>query len=255
MEQFYNKITFDDCLNVIKKLPNDSVDLIISDPPYGVDYDGDYDDSENHVFAMIDTWLAEMARVLKPTCHCYLFVPVLELDRWISAVKKCLQFNNIIATQCYVTNSQASIKNNFTFDFQPIIFASKGKSKNFNEVDWIPTSEVWLKDKRNKNPKPFTYQYPSYIYHHICRSNTKPNAQIKRYHPNEKNPDFIENLIKMSSSMGDIVLDPFAGSGATAIAAWHSHRKFITIENNENYYKKTRERLHKIMSQTQLPVV
>ena len=139
------------------------------------------------------------------------------------------KFNNLIGTQVYQTNISSNIKNNFTFDLQLIIYASKGIPRKFNDVDWIPTSKSWLKDKRNPEPRLYTYQYPSYIDHRIERANTKPNKQYKRFHPNEKNPYLIRHWIEMSSEPDDILLDPFCGSASTAVAAWQTNRKFIMI--------------------------
>lgn len=233
-----NTVTHDECVRGMAQLPDACVDVVITDPPYGVDYaDDHYDDRASTVFTLYLTWLQEIARVLKDGSHCYIFVPTLELDKWIGGVKQVLTFNNVIATQVYITNNGASIHNNFTFDFQPVIFASKGKARDFNQVNWIPMSDDWKRDSRNiDRRRQWTYQYPSFLDMRIARSNTKPNGFVKRIHPNEKNPDLIAKWIAMSTQPNAIVLDPFCGSGSTSIAAIQTQRQFITFEQNAEYY-------------------
>jgi DNA modification methylase len=237
----------------MKLFPDNSIDLIITDPPYGVNFEDEYyDDSAATVFDNYKDWLAEMSRILVEHSHIYIFVPTLQIDKWIYEVRNFFNFNNIISLQVYQTNRASSIKNNFTFDLQLVIFASKGKARQFNKVNWIPTSSSWLRDKRNPDPQPYTHLYPSFINSKIIRANTKPNEKIKRLHQNEKNPNLIKYWIEMSSETNDIVLDPFCGSGSIGEAAWMSNRRFILIEKNEEYFKRAEERMKKLMKQKKI---
>jgi len=253
LKKYINKVINSDCMDILQIFPDETIDLIITDPPYGVNFDNEfYDDSTSVVFEKYQEWLNEMSRVLKMNSHIYIFVPSLHIDKWIKGVRKSLNFNNVIALQVYQTNRTSSIKNNLTFDLQLVIFGSKDKAKDFNQVKWIPTSSSWLRDKRNTNPQLFTYQYPSFINSKIIRANTKPNETIKRIHPNEKNPKLIQYWIEMSSTSNSIILDPFCGSGSTGEAAWKSNRNFILIEKNTEYYKRAKERLKRIMLQKKI---
>lgn len=247
-----NTIILGDSTVELTKIPSESVDGAIFDPPYGVNYDDDhYDDSENYVFSVFGIWLREIARILKNGSHCYIFVPTEWLDRWIIEVRKYLTYKQVIATQCYV-NNRFKQGNVFCNDAQYIIFAHKGKGRNFNLVDWIPTSYEWLHDQRNTNKKPFTYLYPSYIYYDLVRANIKANEQIKRRHPNEKNPYLIQKFIEMSTNENEIVLDAFFGSGTTGIAALKSKRKFIGIEQNGEYHNLGIQRIQKYLKKQQI---
>lgn len=227
-----------DCLEVLKEMQNNSIDLIVTDPPYGVEYKNNklYNDSKNYVFSEnhINLWLKEMFRVLKQESHIYIFIPILEVDKWVSSVKQYFKFNNIITTQTYTSNRY--LKNNFSFISQFIIFASKGKAKLLNKVDFIKTSSSWLRDKRNKNPKEYTYQYPNFLKE--LRANIKPNKNLKLIHPNSKSIELCEKFILLSSNENDIVLDPFTGSGNILKAAYNLKRKYIGIENNTEIFNK-----------------
>ena len=133
-------------------LPDSSVDLVITDPPYGVNFNKGFDDSIDHVSSVIDDWMSEIYRVMKDGSHCYIFIPVKEIDLWVGSVKRAdFEFMNLLATKTYTTN--ACFKNNFTYTHQPIVYCSKGTAKPLNKVNFISTSESWFKDKRNKKPQ------------------------------------------------------------------------------------------------------
>jgi site-specific DNA-methyltransferase (adenine-specific) len=227
------KLYHDDCLNVLKQLDNDSVDLVLTDVPYGVDFKNDFfDDSKEYVFTHYEQWISEMHRVLKEGSHCYIFIPTLEVDKWVYMVKKYFTFKNIITARIYTTGNY--LKNNFSYNSQFVIYCSKGKAKPFNKVDAIKTSQAWLKDKRNKNPKPYTYNYPSFMPDYFF-SNVKGNCK-HAVHPNQKNVDFQKFLIELSTNENDTVLDPFMGSGSCGEASILCNRNFIGIEQDEEYY-------------------
>ena len=232
-----------ECVEVMRKeLKDNSVDLIITDPPYGVGFKNDlYDDSLENVVASMPIWYKEWYRVLKDDCYSYLFVGVKTLHIWIQkGIEAGFNFKNVLATRSF--NNGAMIpKNNFGFQFQPIIVFSKGKGKDFNEADFIPTSEEWFNDKRNADPKPYTYAYPNWIKSEWCFANAK--RSVDNLHPNEKNVDLIEFLIAISSEKDDVVLDNFLGCGSTAIAAIKTDRNFIGIELNKELYELAKDRL------------
>lgn len=230
-----NQLYLGDCLDLFKEVENNSVDLILTDVPYGVDFakGKKYDDSKEYVFSQYLNWLSEMYRVLKEGSHCYIFIPNLEADKWIGGVKEVgFRFNNILATRTYTQS--VYLKNNFKFDSQLVLYCSKWTAKKLNKVDWIPTSESWLKDKRNPNPKPFTYSYPSFL---NMFSNRKANAKYKNIHWNEKSIEFCSSLIRLSSKEGELVLDPFTWSGTTLICAELNNRKFLWFEKNKENYE------------------
>lgn len=188
----------------VLNIPDNSIDLVLTDVPFGVDFKKSkfFDDSKKTVFSSCDEWITQMYRVLKKGHHCYIYVPTLQIDKWIYSIKRVFEYNNLIAVSTYTTNRY--IKNNFTFDLQLIAYCSKGKAKRLNKVDWIKTSKSWYKDKRNKDPKKFTYQYKSFVPKKY-RANVKTNEQVKGLHPNRKNQILIEKLILLSSNKKEIV--------------------------------------------------
>ena len=225
-----------ECVSLMRKeLKNNSIDLIVTDPPYGVGFKTDlYDDSYEAVLANMPIWFNEWYRVLKEDCYLYLFVGVKTLHIWIEeGIKAGFTYKNIIATRSF-NNGAMTPKNNFGFQFQPVLVFSKGKGKNFNDVDFVPTSEEWFNDKRNLDPKPFTYAYPNWIKSEWCFATAKRSTD--NLHPNEKNVELIQFLIEISSNKEDVVLDNFLGCGSTALASVLSDRNFIGMELNKDLY-------------------
>ena len=235
-----------DCLEVMRGLEDNSIDLIVTDPPYGVGFSKGFDDSKEHVENNINAWLSEMLRVLKDGSHCYIFIPVKEIDLWVSGVKEAgFEFMNLLATKTYTQNLY--LNNNFSFNNQLVIYCSKGKAKRLNKVDFIPTSESWLKDKRNKNPKPYTYQYPAFLNYFSNEKTTSKRNNESGRHPCAKNVEFLEFLLQLSSDEGQVILDPFTGGGSTGVAAVNTYRDFIGVEKDEGYFKKAKERIEKAL--------
>lgn len=238
MIQLYNG----DCLELMKNIPDGSVDLILTDPPFGVEYSAGFDDSKKHVQNSISSWMTEMYRVLKDGSHCYMFIPVKEVDMWVGAVKRAgFEYMNLLATKTYTTNS--CFKNNFTFTHQPIIYCSKGTAKQLNEVNFIRTSESWFKDKRNKNPQTFTYKYPAFLPFFSNEKSNGKRSNSRERHPCAKNIDFIELLVQLSTNPGETVLDMFMGCGSTGVACVNTDRSFIGIELNDGYFNIAKNRI------------
>lgn len=241
-----NGIILGDCDTDLQKFPSDSVDCIISDPPYGTNRKNDgYDDTETYVFNHYLGWLQQMARILKPNKHLYLFVPTLHLGKWISGVSQFLTFKNLLAFPVY-TNNRFNLKNNYGFNAQYVIFAHKGNGTEFNDINWIQTSDCWFNDKRNTNPKEYTYIYPNY-FGNIIYANHKNNKERKAKHPNEKNEELIQKFIEISTQPNEIVMDCFMGSGRTAIASLSCGRKFVGIEKNPEYHQLSMDEIQDLM--------
>ena len=248
-----NSIVVGDCLEVMAGMPDGCVDLVVTDPPYGV---GDCLGNDDILLKAID-WLKEMFRVSKSHSHAYIFIPTKLVDFWIATAKRAgFTYNNSVATSVYAL-AHHRLENNFIFDLQLIFYGSKGKAKPFREVDWIPTSESWLRDARNKNPKPYTYHYSSFIRPEWGRANVKANANRPLLHPCEKSPELIEKLIALSSNEGDLIFDPFTGSGTTAVAADRLGRRWLGCDINPDYVNMALERLAKDRlerSQLEMPI-
>ena len=235
-------IANEDCSVFHSKLLDNSIDCIITDPPYFVGFKNKiYDDSADLIHTKAPQWFKEWFRILKDNCYLYIFVGVKTMHLWIKyGIEAGFTYKNVIATRSF-NNGSPTPKNSFGFQFQPILIFSKGKGKPYNDVNFFPTSKEWFKDKRNKNPKPYTYQYPNFIPTSISFATEKRST--KNLHPNEKNVKLIKFLIEISTNVNDIVLDSFAGSFSTAVACKQCNRIFYGCELDKDVYEKGLERI------------
>lgn len=223
------------------------VDTIITDPPYGVNFQAHYDDSKEYVFGNINKWYSQFYTLLKDKSHMFVFVPIKEIHKWIQAgIDAGFDFKNILSTKAHFIGGTFKPKNGFSYEFQPILHFTKNGAREFNKYNFVKTSKSWFKDKRNTNPQEFTYIYTNYIDKEWAFANTKSTSANSKHtdrHPNEKNITLLKFLIGISTNENDIVLDPFMGSGTTLVSAKELNRKYIGIEMDEKYFNMSKERI------------
>jgi len=209
-----NKVHCGDCIKLMKKIPDKSVDCIITDPPYGINKDriGESiigDEDLKIYYAM----LKEAKRVLKE-------------DSWF------ITFSSI-------RNMQNMFKNNpFKFEWLVYIYY-----RNMQRIRHIPIGRSKCDAVmifKNGNPK---RHYAIWDINEVVYNN-KINQQLKeRLHPTAKIPESLFNLIRFGTIKEGVVLDPFAGSGATLVACKELGIDFIGIELDKKFCKIARDRL------------
>lgn len=217
-----------DAIEWIKTLDNDSVDLIVSDPPYRVSQHGHSglggifktkvgEDKKlngklfEHNEVDVNDYAGELYRVLKPDSHCYIMTNDRNLQNFMNV------FTNIGFNFCklIIWDKQNKITNQYYMNqVEYILFMYKGRNKQINNCG---TSNL------------------------ISVNNVKNKTHN---HPTEKPVELMEILIKNSTNEGDLVLDPFVGVGATPVACQNLKRNFIGCEIDKKYYDTTMERLN-----------
>lgn len=212
------------CIEEMAKLDSDSIDLIVTDPPYGIDLskahtygrmnhtDVNFIDSDFETFDLLDKAFAQMFRLLKMNRHMYVFCGI---DK-VSTVIKLL------------------IKHGFEVHRLPLIWDKGSGSYPSQSTSYVHSYESFLhvmKGKRKLNGTPkdiFT---------------VKRVPPTRKIHPTEKPTELLRDLINLSSIPGERVLDPFAGSGATIVAAKETNRQGIGIEMDTAMFDKVCKRL------------
>jgi len=226
-----NQIIHGDCLEGMDKLPTGIASLVITDPPFGIDYESrlraetfgkiEGDDRNNPVISWA---FARCYYLLKDNSHFYTFT------RWdcLPRFKHLLEHWNFEVKNCIVGKRAAHSCGDLNYSFSPsyemILFAQKGQRK-FNETTI----------KRLGDGKGFVRRFDDMI-DWLPVNEPSKNLMI---HPTQKSLELIEFFMLLSSNVGDIVIDPFSGSGITAIAAWDLKRKFICYEADETHYNKS----------------
>nr|P29538.1 RecName: Full=Type II methyltransferase M.HpaI; Short=M.HpaI; AltName: Full=Adenine-specific methyltransferase HpaI; AltName: Full=Modification methylase HpaI [Haemophilus parainfluenzae]BAA01519.1 HpaI methyltransferase [Haemophilus parainfluenzae] len=228
------------CSNAIKALKNleeNSIDLIITDPPYnlGKDY-GTTDDNLNFnkYLEFSHEWLEECYRVLKPHGTIYIFMGM----KYISYIYKILEqdlgmyFNSWITW--YYTQGIGKTRGYSPRHDDILMFTKHPKKFTFN-LDRIRVPQKYYRSVNNmRGANPSNVWEFSHV--HYCNKNRKP-------HPTQKPEALYERMILASSNEGDIVLDPFVGSGTLNFVCKHLNRSGIGIDINKEYIEMAKERL------------
>lgn len=232
-----------DCLEVLKAIKDNSVDLIFADPPYGIgkDFGNDSDIFETieEYFLWCKKWIDECMRILKKDGTMYFMTATQHmamLDMYVS--KNYFVINRIIWTY---DSSGVQTKSKFGSLYEPILMITHKKSSKytFNYSDIMieakTGSQRKLIDYRKDPPQPYnTKKVPGNVWNF-----TRVRYKMEEYenHPTQKPESLLERIILASSNKNDIVLDPFSGSFTTSSVAVKLGRKAIGIELNEDFFK------------------
>lgn len=227
-----------DAIKEMAKINSNSVDLIIADPPYNLNKDyGNGTDSKSfdEYIEFTKSWTREATRILKPTGSLYVFMGF----RFISYLYQILEkYNSLyfINWICWHYTQGIGKKKGFSPRHDDILFFSKSKKYKFN-LDAIRIPQKFYRSINNmRGANPGDVWEFSHI--HYCQDN-------RQNHPTQKPEGVIERMVLASSDKGDLVLDPFSGSGTTLRVCQQLGRRCIGIELNEEYVKMTKERLNK----------
>jgi site-specific DNA-methyltransferase (adenine-specific) len=223
-------------VEVLRDVTTASVDLIVADPPYnlGKDYGNNHDiRGFTEYLAFSRNWLREAHRVLKPSGTIYVFMGFRFISYLYDILDRELRmfFNSWIVW--HYTQGMGKTKG-FSPRHDDILMFTKSKRFKFN-LDNVRVPQKYYRDRNNmRGANPGDVWEFSHV--HYCNGN-------RQNHPTQKPEGLIERMILASSNEGDLVLDPFCGSGTTLRVCQQLVRKAIGIEINPEYVSMTRERL------------
>jgi DNA modification methylase len=251
-----NTVIKGDALKELKKLPSASVQAVIADPPYfnvleDESWDTQWKTPEAYL-AWSKRWVAECMRVLKEDGLCFIFGQLGKREHtFIHLMSQlCLQhaYHDLIIWDRAVGYNER--RDSFTPQYEMIIVLRKGAKVKFNKKSVrIPYDEetitAYLRDSRYKDMEARkTHLAEGKFATNILRTpSLKGLNKEKCGHPSQKPLALISKLISCSTDVGDVVLDPFLGSGTTAMAAEKADRQWIGIERDAAYAKIARQRL------------
>jgi len=216
-DDFINRIIHGDCLELIKLIPDNSVDVVLTDPPYGLNKNGIRGDADLSLFYNI---LPECYRVLKKDSFFITFFST----KFLPQLFKNNPFNYFWQIVLYCPEGMVKSPIGYTKFMSCFVF----KKGNPNII--LPNKDIFV-DTPGKMVEPDE----GYI-----------------DHPTPKPKHFIKEILKMFTKENDIILDPFIGSGATAVACILLNRRFIGFEIEEKYYKIALDRINKFMKSANL---
>lgn len=226
-----------DAIEQMKKIETASVDLIVTDPPYNLSKDYGYtkDNLEfDEYLAFTREWLKEAVRVLKADGTIYTFMGMRYISYLFSILEQefGLHFNSWITW--YYTQGIGKTKG-FSPRHDDILMFTKQKSKFTFNLDDIRIPQKFYRSVNNmRGANPGNVWEFSHM--HYCNKNRKK-------HPTQKPEGIYERMILASSNEGDLVLDPFVGSGTMLRVCQQTNRKGIGIDINQEYIEMASERL------------
>lgn len=234
---------FGDCLSVLKKMKDRSVQLIFADAPYNIGKDfGNNSDKWESVHAYIEwckTWIDECMRVLSDNGTMYFMTATQHmpyLDVFTSE-----KYNVLCRIIWSYDSSGVQSKKMYGSLYEPILMISKTNkaSYTFNHEDILVEAKTGAKrnliDYRKNPPQPYSSEkVPGNVWDF---SRVRFKMDEYENHPTQKPEALLERIIKASSNPGDVVLDPFSGSFTTSAVAVRLGRVGIGIDMNEEYYE------------------
>ena len=223
-----------DCREILKDIPNETIDLIVTDCPYKIVQGGCTNiprkDEPSGIFNRRNTftqknarngklfdyndikfseWLYDCYRVLKNNSHCYIMINGRNLkELFISAEEVGFKYQNLLVWKKNNITPNRYYLNNCEF----ILMLRKGNAKNINNMGTKSIIEV-------------------------------PNIIGNKMHPTEKPVELMKILVENSSNVNDLVLDPFMGVASTGVACYELKRRFIGIEIDNKYFEIAEDRL------------
>jgi len=290
-------------LEYLSSLPDESVDLVLTDPPYITSRDSGMDKWVDHIAERdssgTDEKTAEEWEVFKnPIEWAHFFKADKKLGEiknkegrktaWKRMKKDYLKYGSIYGKKYAVRTNYGKWDSEFTMEdlqlfinhfyrvLKPggtcIVFfdlwkitplkeqLEGAKFKQIRFLEWVKTNPQPINSKVNyltncreiallgiKKSKPtFNGSYDNAIYKFPIQGGKD------RFHPTQKNTKLFEELIKKHSNEGDVVLDPFLGSGTTAIAAINTDRNFLGCEMEQEYFEKAKSRISRALHKEEL---
>jgi site-specific DNA-methyltransferase (adenine-specific) len=244
MKNFINKIILGDAIEIMRQIPNDTIDVTFADPPFNLKkkYNNYYDKHEvEDYLSWCKKWLTEMVRITKPTGSIF----VHNIPKWLinfgSYLNEIATFRHWIAWDAMGSPLGKTLLPNH----YGILYYVKSDNFKFYDIRMLHkrcrVCHYILQDYGGKKSQlhkfgplvPDVWTDIHRIRHRIRRDE----------HPCQLPIHLLERLLLMSSDEGDIVLDPFIGTGTTAIAAKKLGRRFIGIDVDPKYVEITNRKL------------
>lgn len=250
LDEVLDKTILGDTFETLKLLPEKSIDLLIVDPPYNLakDFNGNkFKKTSDDVYEeYTESWISLIAPLLKDNATIYVCCDWQSSPAIGRVLKKHFYLQNRITWQREKGRGALS---NWKNGMEDIWFATKSKTYTFNVEDVKIRRKVIAPYKVDGKPKDweetaqgnFRNTYPSNFWDDI--SIPYWSMPENTAHPTQKPEKLLAKLILASSNPGDVILDPFLGSGSTSVTAKKLGRHYIGIEQNEQYCVWTEKRL------------
>lgn len=251
-----NRAICGDAVTELRRLEAGSVQAVIADPPYyNVLLEHDWDTQWKAVQEYLEwsgTWVTECMRVLRDDGLCFIFGQPGKREHGflhlVSELCRRHRFHDLLIWDRVVGYNER--RDSFTPCYEMILVLRKGEKPKFNKgAVRVPYSaekiQAYLRDKRYKDKKArLRHLKAGKFATNILRvPSLKGSSKEKCGHPSQKPLELVEKLVACSTDKGDVVLDPFLGSGTTAVAAESLGRAWIGIDMSAEFVALTERRV------------
>ena len=221
--------------DIIKRIPDNSIDFILTDPPYNIGkhstgniplpgrtaMNNDVADWDWVDFNP-EEWVDDFIRILKPTGNLFIFTSYNQIGRWYNCLDHKFDTTNFMVW--HKTNPAPKIFKAGFLNSCEMIFTCWNKKHTWNfisqaEMHNFLESPICMRPERLSNPK----------------------------HPAQKPVSILKKMIEIASNKGDIIFDPFMGVGSTGVAALNLERRFIGVEIDNNYFQAAKKRIENLI--------
>lgn len=232
----------ENCMDAMNEIEDDSIDLVLTDPPYNLGLfmkkrETNLKAMRNNFFGAagwdnvaFDEWIEDMDNLFD------------ELSRIVKESGSVIMFMSIIKVESIIKIAE---KHGFYYKTTGIWHKKNPMPRNMN-LHFINSTEAWIYFTYKKHTG--TFNNDGKAIHDFFETAVTPSGE-RRFgkHPTQKPVGLLENFVELLSNEGDVVFDPFSGSGSSGVAALQNNRKFIGAEINYKYYKISEERLKKVV--------
>jgi site-specific DNA-methyltransferase (adenine-specific) len=225
------KIIFGDCFDNLPEIESESIDLICIDPPYEISFENLDWDKKILNWEMLSN---QFNRILKPTGNLIIFQGWSNVSETKSILEKNFKLKNWII---WDRIKGRGANTNLVSTREDILWFTKGDKYTYNKIySNIKKKTGGLGKKNGQECRALSNVWTDI-------SPIVPWSKERVNHPTQKPLQLMERLITIFSNTGDLVLDCFAGSGSTGVAAKNLNRDYILIEKEENYYNTILKRI------------
>ena len=254
LDNLINKTINQDIFKIIKYMPNCFIDLLFIDPPYNMNKKfgvAKFKESSVEKYTeWLDNLISELNRCLKPTASIYICGDWKSSTSIHQVMEKYFIVRNRITWE---REKGRGAKTNWKMNSEDIWFGTKS-DKYFYNADAVKLKRKVIAPYRTNSGKPkdwddtesgqFRLTYPSNLWNDISVPFWSMPENTE--HPTQKPEKLLAKLILASSEVGDIIFDPFLGSGTTSVVAKKLDRKFVGVELDENFAIVTEKRLEMV---------
>jgi len=246
-----------DCLEELKKLPDRSVDLVFADPPYNLQLGGDLLRPDNSkVDAVDDDWDRFESFETYDTFT----------KAWMKECKRVLKDDGalwVIGSYHNIFRVGATLQDLGFWILNDIVWRKSNPMPNFKGTRFTNAHETLIWAAKSRGGRRYTFNYDAMKMANdelqmrsdwtlpLCTGEERLKDETgTKAHPTQKPEALLHRVIMASTKPGDIILDPFFGTGTTGAVARRLGRKFIGIEREENYARIAKDRIAKVIPAT-----